>query len=259
MRQYHSLCVFEDSEAGRAPIYTKVAELLSEGWGIIYAAEPNVRSVINRMIKATAAEIESYIEKGALVIADSNSFYSPEKNVLGSQELLDKWHDHILKLKKNGFEKILVVGTAEEFLRGDCGDQLAEYEQIIGKTFAIPLEAICCYSQKDAAYLAPVQIISILNSHECTLHDGWRYRHWQPKEIVDAIVRGLNRSLGQSASELIFHTLKIVYKLDDSSIVCEPEHLENAIKRLFRDSSAPILKGISKEFVAGMAYSKAAA
>ncbi len=259
MRQYHSVCVFKDSEGGRAPLYARMAKLLSEGWGIVYVAESDIGSVVNRMVRATGIEAESYVEAGALVIVDSNSFYSPDRKILGGQELLDKWHSYILKLKENGFERILVMGTAEPFLREHRGEELSKYEQMVGKTFAMPLEAVCCYSQKEAASLSPAQIISILNSHECTLHEGWRYRHWHTDEIVNAITEGLDRSLGQSASELIFNTLKHIYKMDNSSIVSQPEHLENAIQRLFRDSSGSVLKEISKEFVVEMAWGSRAA
>ena len=255
MRFYHSLCLIEATEQGRSPIYAKISDYLSQGWGVIYAAEPDATQVVKQMARLDI-DVEGYIESGALIIIDTGSLYSLQKTKFDSQELLNSWQDIIVKMKKNGFEKVLAVGAARPFFEpGDFGDRLAEYEQTIGKRFQTPLEAVCCYDSQTVDKFAPKQIIHALSSHECTLHDGWVYRQWDPDKIMQVISSGLDRSFGGSAAKLIFKTMRLIYKLDDGAILSKPELLEDAIRRLTRSSADSILNVLSNEFKQEMAWS----
>jgi hypothetical protein len=254
MNFYHSLC-FKDSERSRNSIYTEIDEYLSQGWGVIYVADSDVAEMVRQMAKS-GIDIEGYIESGSLMII--SSIYSVEKTEFDADALLNNCHELILKLKKKGFEKILVVGSLEPFFEsGDYTDKLIKYELAVGERFQTSLEAIvCCYDRKTADRLATRQIIALLNAHQFTLHDGWVYQQWDSDRILQIISAALDKSLGQSTSKLVLKALKSVYKYDGKTIVSKPELWESSLRRFFGDSADSILNILSSELRRETAYSK---
>jgi hypothetical protein len=79
--------------------------------------------------------------------------------------------------RRTSFKGILAIGSADAFFaRSSSHDKLAKYEEIVGKKFHIPLEAIYCYSSKTISQLSLGDLVAVLNAHQFTLHRGCHYR-----------------------------------------------------------------------------------
>ncbi|AFU60229.1 hypothetical protein Ngar_c33140 [Candidatus Nitrososphaera gargensis Ga9.2] len=66
------------------------------------------------------------------------------------------------------------------------------------------------------------------------------------KPDIEKIKTAIDQTLGEETSELVFRTLKLVYHIDEDTIVSNPELFRKKIKRMFGDQIVEmILKAIS--------------
>jgi len=157
----------------------------------------------------------------------------------------------MLKVKRrSNFGGILAIGTAESFFEQSIEHvRLVKYEEIIGKKFHIPLEAVCCYSANAIAKLSLGELVTILNAHHSTIHSDSRYREWEPHMFIELAHKGIDRALGSELSSLIFKTMKLCYKVDDSQIVSDPSLLEKMLLKVMGKNAADITLAHIKEEV----------
>lgn len=232
MEPVHSLCLLkENKEGGYSYLYDKIARYSSENYAVLYAVEQDTTQTIRRMSRH-GVDVENLVESGALILANRDEIYSVERTELEAHALMDAWHSLMLRLKKRSdFNGILAIGSAENFF-DSSGDQdkLVKYEEIIGKRFSIPLEAVCCYSERAFGMLSLGNLLAILNAHYSTVQSASATQEWNPQEIIKAAKKGIDRVLGgKDTSELFFHTLKLCYRINEDDIVSRPILLERML------------------------------
>lgn len=234
MEQVHSFCLMNEEDDGGYPeLYDKITHYASQNYAVIYAVENDTMQTVRHM-RRQGADVETLVESGALTIVGRNRVYSVEETDLDAHALLNTWHDLILKIRnRSDFDGILAIGTAEVFFEHAIDPcKLIKYEKMVGQKFAIPLEAICCYSEDSISKLSLAEVIAILDAHHSTIHRGSQYRKWHPQKIVSLARRGLERHLGAELSNLIFKTMKLCYKIGDDEIISNPAILESMLKRI---------------------------
>ncbi|MEM3094889.1 MAG: MEDS domain-containing protein [Nitrososphaera sp.] len=240
MERIHSLCLIEGSEdTGYPALYDIVSKYASRNYAVIYAVENDVAETVRHMSRRI--DVETLVESGALTIVDRNVMYSVEKtNNLEGQAILDSWHSLMLKVKKrSNSDGILAIGSAETFFEHHVDPcKLVNYETIVGKKFHIPLEAICCYSANAFSRLSFGDLVAILNAHHSTIHTNNRYREWHPSKFIELARSGLDRALGHELSDLIFKTMKLCYRINDSHIISRPQILEDMLERIMGKKAA---------------------
>lgn len=256
MEHIHSLCLVEgNNDKAYLALYDKISQYASQNYAVIYAVENDARMAVRRMSRH-GVEVEALVESGALTIVDRNLMYSVEKTDLEGHALLNSWQSLMLKVKRRShLDRILAIGSAETFFEQAVGPcKLVKYEEMIGKKFNIPLEAICCYSGNAFSKLSFGELVAILNAHHSTIHSGCRYREWSAYRLVELARKGLDKALGKELSSLIFKTMKLCYKISDDDIVSNPPVLEEMLKRIMGKSAADItltyVKGEVREFIA---------
>lgn len=256
--RYHSLIMMptvqDTRDKVRLAIYKRIWDYLSSGYAVVYAAESDPSKIIRQVSKlakdsapADKTEIENYITSGALTILSMDEFYSPSKTQPPDiNKMLGLWHSHILKAQKRSKHRgVIAIGNPSTLLELDNKHwiKLAEYERAIGKELARPVEAICWYSNaKVVAKLSFSNLVTIINYHHSTIHDGWSYREWHPYDIVAQVEDGMDRMLGEGTTRLIFKTLKLVYKIDpERTIIFQPEAFEEKLTKIMGSSVSQLL------------------
>lgn len=246
----HSLCIIYSS-ASYSFLYKNIDDHLSNGYGVIYAAETNPTKVLQHM-KKIVERAENHIENGALTIIDRDRFFAAEKTQLDSHKLLNSWHSLILRTKRRSpkFKGILLVSAPSPLFfetRRENGnhDRLVNYERLIGKKFGKGIEMICCYPSKSISKLPFSYLVSVLSSHQCTIHNGWFYYQWHPNNIVAFVHEGFDRMLGEGTSNLIFKTLKLCYKIDEEMVISQPQLFEDKVRRISGDSADTVFETIT--------------
>lgn len=229
-------------------MYDKISQYASNNYAVIYAVEADPNQAVRRMSRH-GIEVETFVESGALTIVNRNRIYSMEKNDTNGHAILDAWHSLMLKVKRrSNFAGILALESAESFFEQSIEHaRLVRYEEIIGKKFHIPLEAICCYSENAISKLSLGELVTILNAHHSTIQNDSHYRDWEPRRFIKLAHTGIDHALGNDLSKLIFKTMKLCYKVDYSQIISDPSLLEKMLSRVVGKSAADIVLTHVKE------------
>lgn len=240
MESVHSFCLLEGDEAGSLrPLYNKVGSYTSKNFAVIYAVEPDTTQTVIRM-RQHGLDVETLVESGLLTIVDRNEMYSIERTELDGHALMDVWHDVYIKVKRHScFDGVLAIGSAENFIYSPSDhDKLVKYEEMIGKKFQIPLEAICCYSSKAFEAISLGNVLSILNAHHSIAHGGSNMDEWDPLRIIELAQKGMSRTVGEEVTDLFFKTLKLCYKIDGEAMASNPATLERMMTKLLGEDAA---------------------
>lgn len=195
------------------------------------------------------ADVETLVESGALTLVSRSKIYSIKRIQLDGHVLLNSWHELMLDVKKKSdCSGIVAIGSAEAFFEHAVDPcKLIKYEEMIGRKFQIPLEAVCCYSANAISRLSLGQLVAILNAHHSTIHNGCRHREWQPYRIIDLLRGGLEKELGADLSDLIFKTMKLCYKVGERDIIANPAVIEEMLRRIMGKSAADVTLAHVKE------------
>lgn len=253
LRQTHSLCLLQRSEYVR--LYNMVGRYLAEGYAVIYAAEPDLDKVLERMSRA-GIDVERYVKSGTLHVVTKDSIYvtDDEKNLIASKSL-ESWQNAISRIMNDtGAKGALAVGSVDAFIQDGQQERVQEYEENIGKRFPTMIEAVCCYNADSLSDTSVSALIAILNAHEYTIHDDARYSEWKGDKLQSILTSAFNKVLGSTTSDLMLKTLKSIYKIDEKAIISDPEILENAVSKFFKDSSPAILAAVLKDLKAEIAF-----
>ncbi|HEY8139640.1 MAG TPA: MEDS domain-containing protein [Nitrososphaera sp.] len=240
MESVHSLCLLEGDEANSLqPLYEKVGSYTSRNFAVIYAVESDTTQTAIRM-RQNGLDVETLVESGLLTIVDRNEMYSIERTELDGHALMDVWYDVYVKVKRrSSFGGVLAIGSAENFIGSPSyHDKLVKYEEMVGKKFQIPLEAICCYSSRAFEAISLGNVLSILNAHHSVAHGGANMDEWDPLRIIELAHKGMSRAVGNEVTDLFFKTLKLCYKIDGEAIASSPATLERMLSKLLGEDAA---------------------
>ena len=256
MEHIHSFCLMEGNNDKRyAVLYDKVKDYTSRNYAVIYAVEVDATQAVRRMSQH-GIDVETLVESGMLTIISRDAVYSPATTRLEGHAVLDAWHALILKVKRKAkVDGILAIGSAGTFFENASHKKLLAYEQLIGKSFQIPVEAICCYDAQSVSALALDDFAAILNAHHSIIHYQCQYQEWNPSMIVGLARAGIDRALGAETSNLLFKTMKLVYKIDDNKIASNPELLGEVMAKIMgRDAARQTMKYVADEVRRHVAY-----
>jgi len=239
LESVHSLCLLEGEADSFRPLYDKVGTYASRNLAVIYAVEPDTTQTVLRM-RQHGLDVETLVESGLLTIVGRNEMYSIKRTELDGHALMDIWHDVYIRVKRrSSFDGVLAIGSAENFIGSPSDhDKLVKYEEMVGKKFEIPLEAICCYSSKAFEAISLGNLLSILNAHHSIAHGGTNTDEWDPLGIIELAQKGMSRAVGEEVTNLFFRTLKLCYRIDGEAIASSPATLERMLPRLLGEDAA---------------------
>ena len=238
-----------DEASSQQPLYDKVGRYTSRNFAVIYAVEPDTTQTVIRM-RQHGLDVETLVESGLLTIVDRNEMYSIKRTELDGHALMDVWRDVYIKVKRrSSFGGVLAIGSAENFIGSPSDhDKLVKYEEMVGKKFEIPFEAICCYSSKAFETISLGNVLSILNAHHSIAHGVANMDEWDPLGIIELAQKGMSRAVGEEVTDLFFKTLKLCYKIDAEAIASNPATLERMLSKLLgEDSGRLALQSIKDE------------
>lgn len=248
MKHSHSICVVTNDN--HPTLYGKVSSYLSKGYAVVYAVESSaVADTIQRMNDA-GVRAANYIQDSALTVLNRNSVYSQSETNFESRLLLERWKAIISEVSQRGkFKGIAIMGMPEPFFETINHQKLVEYEELVSREFDGSFEAICCYRQESVADLPLKYLISLLNSHQYAVTDADEYSEWHPTNVLEMIIRGLEKTVGKKTSKLAFEEMKGMHKIDEMVVISQPGAFENVIRKMFADSADALLDAIKGEII----------
>lgn len=253
-----------------AYLYGILGRYLAEGYGVVYAVEPDASKAAQAMASA-GFNLERHLSDGTLKILPRESIYVFSNNndddngssgdgsrVLDGPKTIESWMRIISKMvQETQVKGVIAIGSidaAVEWKGGESMEHALEYERQTGKKFESPIEAVCVYTAEALCAVPVSTIIAILNAHKYTIHDNAEYSEWGDDKLGEVLSAAFEKVLGATTSALVRKTLQSVYKLDERSIISEPALLEQVLAKFFRDSSAVILAAIMKNLKSEVAF-----
>jgi hypothetical protein len=254
LRHSHSICLIP--EGRYSTLYQKINGYLSNGYAVIYGVESGDTDKIIRKMANFGIGVDGYTGSGALSVIDRNSIYSLDKTNLEGKALFGVWISLVSDIRKGRqFKGIAAMGMPEPFFETRNHQKLVEYEQFVSKQqFDPTLEAICCYSQKSVRDLPLAHLVSLSNSHQYSVSATFGYSEWCGTKIIEGLSKGLERMLGSHSSRLAFEAIRHMYKIDEGTVISQPEILEKVITKMFADSAEMIADVIKDEIVKKISF-----
>ncbi len=268
MQCLHGLCILKADE-DVSIIYETVNRLLCEGYAIIYAINERgmgeidanasriqlINQIYSRMKQSQIiGDIESHIESGALTIVDARDMYrySPSEKV-DTERVLKQWISLIQTVgKKGNFKDVAVIsGGVEVFSDANHLDDLIAYERAITESVnqLRSLRVVCCYLKESLDEFQFAHLMSIINAHQCIIghvEDSEESRKMDAAVMLEAIVRGIEDALGEGSGKLIIQTMKTVYRIDEDTILSNPNLFQEKMQRLLGNTSRIVLDSANR-------------
>jgi hypothetical protein len=240
----HSMVV--KSGVDFAHIYRAIQQYLSDGCAVVYSAESaSFAHILKRMMQSGfIPDAEDFIQNGTLTIVDEK-IVSQQKTHLNATQLADMLFFTALEARrKSGAKRVVVICNSNLLLDKQQFAKQVEFEQAINQKFKDgknkeQVEVICCYGPANIQNLSLEHLVSILNSHSGMIVDkDWRYAAWHPAVVLEIIFRGIEKSLDPQTANLIFKTLKLVYKIDEDAIISNPALFEQTLRKIIGNNAA---------------------
>lgn len=265
MEYLHELYVLQTNK-GLTSVYKTVNKFLSEGYAVIYAIDERGRGInkdasknqiinhiYSKMKQSQLIEdIESRIESGELTILDVREMYPPSKKMDGTKTL-KQWISLIETVRKKGnFKDIAIIsGGVTVLSEANDLDNLVAYERAISESVKKlrSVRVICCYLRESLDELQFAQLMSIVNAHQSAvgrIEDKEESRRMNSAIMLEAIVDGIEDTLGKGSGKLIMQTMKTVYRIHENTIITRPHLFQEKMQRLLGNSSKAVLESASK-------------
>jgi hypothetical protein len=150
-------------------------------------------------------------------------------------------------MKGGEFKGILVIaGGVMVFTDTGRQDTLVAYEQSIlqALTSIGSIQVICCYPRDSLRNLEFSNLISVASAHQCVMDARANYREITYYSLLEAISEGVEGILGADSARLILQTMKMIYGLDENSILSNPGVFEEKLRRVLGNASPTVLDSI---------------
>ena len=238
-----------------------INKFLSKGYAVIYAVGAEgvgipkkqfVNHVYSKIKQSGLIEdVEEYMQAGALRIMDVREIYSPDL-ISDTVAMLGKWMSIIKELRRKKFKNIAIISGGTTAFSDNNQNCLVAYEQAILETAKEigSVHVICCYFQESLDKMQFGQLTSIANAHQCNIipeESGMESRRMTPSVILDAIVDGIEDVMGKGSGKLIIQTMKIVYKIDEDTIISNPSLFQEKLQKILGNTSKMVLDSASEK------------
>jgi hypothetical protein len=167
------------------------------------------------------------------------------------------------------------VGNCKPFSERCAYTELIAYENAINKELLLTssppsshqaptIECICCYSSSAIKQISSLSVMmSILHNHDIIItsnnnnkisipllfcNNNINNNYQKIMIITESIKSGIDKVVGNYTSNLILKTMKLVYHIDEESIVRQPDYFVNKlVKVVGKNIADPILSSILDE------------
>lgn len=271
MSRNHSLCVVDAEEGCKlnySIAYQAVAGYLTSGNAVVYAAEDiPPEETLNNFSKATNIDAEIYAKNGALTIMKYDALYNSNNNNnkdLDSNNLIKRWQSEIKKKQKKKYKQVLIVDTCKAFTDAGNYHGLVDYEYAkkhalssstttAAAAAAFPsfsyatttVECVCCFRTSAINRIPSMPILtSILFSHDNKVARAEKEQEpiimqpLYPSQMQELIKESIDGILGKGTSDLIIKTMKLVYRMEEETVIRRPQLFADTLERIIGENAA---------------------
>lgn len=217
-----------------------MTDSLSRNNAIIYSLEQNTHRAIDRFSRLAAAKqapFEEYLKNGSLIFVPRDELPTiaphlrnsrPPKPSVRSPNRTPRYNLNKWKSKRR-----MLICDPTVLAKTFSIEHLIAFECQTGKDFSNSVNVICVYlDDKWIERFSFTNLVSILGSHDGTIHDGLWYRAWPSARLFELIRDGMVAFMGESTADMVFKTLRMVYGMDEATIIAKPELFQTKLGKL---------------------------
>lgn len=197
------------SNSPYGPLYQLSNMCLENGYSVLYGAEsiPNESAAehVLEYIKNVnnTQQVLNNISKGYLIVIDADSIY---EDAATDKSIVDFWESNLKQTqeKLQGIKVTMIFSAPNLYFKNAEHDTFMKFEEAMGRTFSTNTSMVCWYLEKWLSNLSLASFIKVLSTHKYTIHSGWNYKEYTENEIIDMIVRGIDKAFGEGSAVLLF-------------------------------------------------------
>jgi len=160
----HAVLFYKNPNHKRQVVFNLLKENLAQGRGVCYIAGDEPPKKIYQEIFNFGFDIKTLERDGVLRVVNFDEWYIIEEKFDKSnvKTLLKKTCEETLERGLNG---LFVCGEMGCFFQNNLVEELIEYEKSIGKTFKIPICALCAYNLHNLSMLEAKLFFDLIRAH----------------------------------------------------------------------------------------------
>jgi len=197
-------------------------------------------------LEQTQDEIEDFglkLDKpGKLRIVESRQWYTVN-GVFHADRVIEQFKCLVDESLDNGFEGLYVSGDAADMFDYLTKKRLVksflEYERSLGRTFEVPIEAICAY-RIEQIELNSEALLQLLQAHKNTITKTGKFID-NEKLCVETLTKEFNDILSEEATEAVFSFTERHLKISRNQIPDKMEEFFEALKLILGDSASVLI------------------
>jgi hypothetical protein len=261
-----------------ARLHDLLGKYLSEGYAVIYAAEPitvsspviekndgeeiakrskqNTNAIVRKISRHIGSnKIKRYLQRGLLEITDPNTILPADASIKRLHNSMTSYVENLEAKTPKNIEGKVLFNSPGNFFQAKQFDKFLEFEHTLGKEFDGDFHMICWYKRKWLQSLSFPQLVRLIDTHHRSVHSNVQFQTWNTDRTIEVISEGLNKAIEQDhASDIILETMRRRFNLDRSTIISSPELFEDTLKRMSPDSAKPIIDTINADFANKLSF-----
>lgn len=246
-------------------LFRLVNRYLADGFAVIFGVELKNSSGFSKLQRYNLTfkkmeqsrlieNIEDHIQSNALRIVDVEDIYLHDESIIDVTRIIRKWISLVKESKRMRHFKgvVVIAGGTRLFTDSMNLDKLVIYEHSLLDVIVQlgSLRVICCYLEESLDVLHFSHLVSLVTMHQCSINNSDnspQSRQILAAVVMEAIADGTEEVLGKGSWNLLSRTMKLIYGLNENTVVSNPALFEEKLQRVLGASSEIVLTSINKK------------
>jgi hypothetical protein len=225
----HGVLFYRKPNHKRQVVFNLLKENLEQERGIYYIAGDEPPKKIYQEIFNFGFDVKTLERDGMLKVVNFNEWYIIDGKFDKSnvKTLLKKTCEETLE---KGLKGLFICGEMGCFFRNNLVEDLIDYEKSIGKTFKIPINALCAYNIHNLSMLEAKLFFDLIRAHNQVFSPKFAGLFDFENFYFQILSEKLETAVGKICAKEILSFLSEWRPLLDADLEGGPENLHTALE-----------------------------
>jgi len=235
----HNVFFYSSAKEKYEVLFSNLKAGLERGCSALYITSGEANTHVQVEMENFGLKIDNPLK---LRIAASYDFYTPDGE-FHADRVTGQFRSLIDESVDKGFEGLYVssdaINTFDYLAKKDATDVWFDYENALGRTFKLPMEAICAYSTDQIKSNDKV-LLQLIQAHKNTITAGNPNFVNNEKICFDAVAGECKNILGEEATEFIFDLIEKRFKIRRNQIPNRIVEFNKALESILSTGAKPL-------------------
>jgi hypothetical protein len=237
----HSVLFYKNPNHKRQVVFNLLKENLAQGRGVCYIAGDEPPQKIYQEIFNFGFDVKTLERDGMLRVVNFDEWYiiNGKFELSNVKTLLKKTCEETLE---KGLKGLFICGEMGCFFQQNLVEELIEYEKSIGKTFKIPICALCAYNLHNLSMLETKLFFELIRAHNQIFSPKFAGLFDFENFYFQILSEKLETVVGKIYAKKLLSFLGEWRPLLDADLDGRPENLDSALESFIGSQSKKIEK-----------------